>query len=59
MAAITHCVVCCRFLAPEREHVDTCSGPCFRWLLAKQRGEVSSDDEGRTLAPVVHVSVGR
>lgn len=37
MANITRCVICGKDLPSVRIHADTCSEPCFKNLLKKQR----------------------
>jgi hypothetical protein len=37
ISEITNCIVCERRLSRDREHTDTCRGPCYQRLLAAQR----------------------
>ena len=34
---VCYCVVCHRWLKPNRVHVDTCGERCFKVLLTRQR----------------------
>lgn len=37
MQEITICVICGRWLKPDRDHVDTCGERCYHILLKHQR----------------------